>query len=160
MTKQIPLSQGKVALVDDSDFERVNQYKWFVAHTRTYYYAARHSSGVPTRKLEFMHRFILNAPAEFMVDHRDGNGLNNTRQNLRIATVAQNGYNRKVSKNSTSGFKGVTWVGQHHRWRATIKVDGKRIYLGEFRNPHDAARAYDVAARAFFGEFALLNLPS
>jgi len=102
-----------------------------------------------------MHTFLTGWP---MVDHRNGNGLDNRRANLRPATKSQNGANRLIAASNKSGFKGVDL--KKGRWRAQIKVVGSKIHLGYFDLAEEAARAYDMAAIEAFGEFATLNFPS
>lgn len=92
-----------------------------------------------------------------LIDHRDGNGLNNLPSNLRIATSTENSRNRRKNSNNQSGYKGVCWCAR--KWRAAIRVNGKLKHLGYFENVTDAALAYDVAAIHYFGEFAHLNFP-
>ena len=96
-----------------------------------------------------------------VVDHIDGNGMNNIRENLRPSSFSQNQGNRKKTPGTSSRFKGVTWVKHKYRqcWKATIKAYGESYFLGEFFNEEDAARAYDEAAIKIFGEFAVLNFP-
>jgi hypothetical protein len=150
MTQKIPLSQGKHALVDDEDFDRISQWKWHFSDG----YAARHSEGSrPVR----MHREIMQPSDGLEVDHIDGNKLNNCRSNLRLATHGQNMRNRKLQTGGTSQYKGVVWYAQTSRWQAKIQVDRKTIHLGYFADEIDAARAYDKAACTHFGEFARLN---
>lgn len=93
------------------------------------------------------------------LDHVDGNGLNNTRANLRPATNAQNNHNERLRATNTSGYKGVHWVRTNSKWRAEIRIDGRNRHFGYFVDPLDAARAYDAAARSAFGAFACLNFP-
>jgi len=161
MTKEIPLTQGQVALVDDDRFEELNQYGWFAHYYRNTksFYAQRH---LPTllgkRKIILMHRVIMNAPEGMLVDHKDRNTLNNQVHNLRICTNSQNASNSGKQSDNTSGYKGVTkpkWGG----WRAAIKVNGKTIYLKKWKTKEEAARAYDEAAKKYHGEFASLNFP-
>lgn len=105
-----------------------------------------------------MHRFILDLKKEDPdVDHKDGNGLNNQRSNLRTATRAQNARNRRIRTDNTSGFKGVTWRKDLGKWNAFIEIKTKRIHLGYFTDPMEAACAYDMAAVKYFGEFAHCN---
>lgn len=154
MTKQIPLSgekgKGQFALVDDCDFDELSQYTWYY---RADGYAFRHAVGRPS--MVRMHRQIVAAQPGVEIDHRDGNGLNNTRANLRLATATQNRQNMRGHKNSASQYKGVNW---HDKgWRARIKVFGKEIFLGLFVTQREAVLAYNEAAQKYFGEFARLN---
>lgn len=153
MTREIPLSRGKVALVDDADYERLNQWKWH--YNASTGYAARRDW--QARRYVLMHRVILDAPAGRAVDHINGDGLDNRRANLRLATAAQNGHNRRAQAGATSRFKGVSFYGNRHH--ARIFVAGHNLYLGPFTDERTAARVYDYAARQHYGEYACLNLP-
>lgn len=159
--KLIPLTQGKVAKVDDADYLWLSQWKWFAHSPRAgLFYAKRNSSGEETKgKTIHMHREILKLMGVKKADHKDGNGLNNQRRNLRPATNSQNLANRSKQRNNTSGFKGVTWDALTRKWRAQIRVKKKHIYLGIFDLPRWAALAYDSAARQYFGPFAYFNFP-
>lgn len=123
---------------------------------RYMWYAAASDKG--TRKLIKMHRLILNAPHGTEVDHRDGNGLNNTRDNLRLAVGGQNKHNRGPLRNNKSGYKGV-WQTKPNQWGVQITHNSVHIHVGVFTSPEDAARAYDAKAKELFGEFAWLNFP-
>lgn len=154
--KEIQLTQGFVALVDDSDFDFLNQWKWYVYRGQYTNYAVRDDSGNPVGKLR-MHRVILGLlNRKILCDHIDHNGLNNQRSNLRIATYSQNGGNRIRSRNYSSKFKGVRLI-HNGSWRAQIKIMGKFKGLGHYRTEEEAARVYDEAAIKYYGEFANLN---
>lgn len=151
MTREIHLTQGKIALVDDDDYEPLSRFKWSACKNRNTYYARREGATTDGRRTTFyMHREILGKV--HLIDHRDGNGLNNTRENLRAATVGKNGQNRRQQRNNTSGFKGVCRCGS--KWRAQITADGKWYHLGLFESPELAACAYNTAAQELHGEFA------
>lgn len=154
--KEIQLSQGKVALVNDEDFEWLNQWKWCAAKRGQTFYATRLAPG--RKGAIHMHQLLVGNGTQ-RVDHKDGNGLNNQRLNLRPATHQQNMFNQRTYKNNTSGYKGVTWQKDCGKWRAQIGMDGKKQYLGLFTNPEDAACAYDAKASELFGKFARLNFP-
>lgn len=156
--KEIPLTQGKVARVSDHRFDYLNQWKW-QAHKGTHgCYATRKPTGARGPTI-LMHREIMQAPDGLEVDHWDGDGLNNVDEKLRVCTTSQNGANRKVNSNNTSGFKGVSASGNTYKnpYKAEIKVFGRKIYLGSFETAEDAAHAYDEAAKKFFGPFAKTN---
>lgn len=156
--KKIPLSQGKFALVDDADFEWLNQWKWSYqngyARRNEYLGGGRER---PKRKSIAMHRLIMATPDGMFTDHIDMDTLNNQRINLRNATSSENGMNRKSYKGSSSAFKGVYWHGQSGKWAAQIVVNKKPVSLGTFDKETDAANAYDLAAKKAFGQFARLN---
>jgi AP2 domain-containing protein len=155
--KEIPLTQGKVALVDDDDYEAVSQFKWCAMKDGRCFYAARGVVGKNGRwTVQPLHRFLL--PGVPRIDHRDGDGLNNQRENLRPATAVENNRAQKRKQVGTSSqFRGVFRRSDGKRWRAQITVEGKKLSLGHFYYETDAARAYDTAARKYFGEFAAPN---
>lgn len=162
--KTIPLTKGMVALVDDVDYDRLNNRKWYAAQYRFSgnFYAQRAvpvSKGKRRQRTEFMHRLILGLqPGDNrQCDHRDGNGLNNRRSNLRVCTATQNGQSRRKRKPGTSRYKGVCWHCGHHRWQSYIGVNGKLKHIGYFDSETAAARAYDAAASKHHREFALTN---
>lgn len=151
---ELSLNQGKTALVDDEDYLPVSQFKWYAAITKGKWYVLS-LTGHVHRKI---HRFIMNAPPHLDVDHRDGNGLNNQRYNLRICARSGNSMNRSKPNNNTSGFKGVSWHKDRNRYQAAIGLNGRLIYLGLFSDPVEGARAYDLAAVQYHGEFAKTNV--
>ncbi len=159
--KEIQLTQGKVALVDDEDYEYLNQYKWYANKNANTFYAVRNLSiNKKNDSKIFMHRFITNNMNPKMhTDHFNGNGLDNRKINLRICTNSQNAMNQTKQINNTSGYKGVTYFKNtsNKKWMAAITVNKKRFYLGVYIDIKDAARAYNEAAIKLYGEFAKLN---
>lgn len=153
--KLIPLTHGKFALVDDCDFDLVSKYRWSAHRHKTgTWYAERTVKG----KVILMHRFILNPPDGMLVDHKDRDGLNNQRSNIRIATKSQNNANRRASVNSqTSNFLGVAFEKDRQKWTARIRKNGVGYRLGAFDTEHEAAKAYNEGALKLHGEFANLN---
>ena len=150
-------AQNKYALVDPDDYQKLSQYNWecFEKESR-----GRYAIRLEGRKIVSMHREIMNAPDGKVVHHDDGNGLNNTKENLRIVTVSENNkYVRKRGRAASSKYKGVSLEKRNGKWRAGIKSDGKYKSLGYFENEEDAARAYDEAAKVHHGNFAVLNFP-
>lgn len=152
--KKIKLTQNKYALVDDEDFERLNQYKWYAVKGKGLWYASRHTSAKidKARKVVWMHREVNNTPKEMETDHIDGNGLNNQRKNLRACVHAQNGMNKGKNRSNTSGFKGVT-QSSINRWKSQITVDNKNLYLGSFNSKLKAYKAYCEACLKYHKQY-------
>lgn len=162
---EIPLTQGQLTIVDaiDADLARV---KWCALFQHSYagggkFTAARNTPTINgKRTTEMMHRVILSRKLgrsllhSELVDHIDGNPLNNCRDNLRIATHSQNLMNKGKQSTNTSGYKGVSWHKGARKWAAQIIVNGKRLYIGEFKTPEEAHVAYCEAAKELHGEFA------
>lgn len=155
--KKIELTSGKFALVDDEDFETLNQYNWFASESSKSFYARRNVCGNKKTVKVAMHRQIMGFPDGLEVDHKDGNGLNNQKSNLRICSKTENLKNKRLYKNNKTGFKGVTWHKQHGKYYSSIRINGKYVFLGLFLDPIDAAKAYDREALKNFGKFARLN---
>jgi len=158
--KEIKLSQigknkGKyVALVDDEDYDVLNQFKWYATKQGNTLYAKRNITVDGKHKKVRMHCAIMNRKS---IDHRDGDGLNNQKSNLRFCTRSENGMNRIKHKSMSSIYKGVSLNKPNGKWIAHIKINGKVIHLGYFFSEVDAAMAYNKKAISLFCEFANLN---
>jgi len=159
--KEIFLTQGKVALVSDEDFERTNRHKWYAREDNPgLWYACRKTKvlGLGWRQ-QFLHRFIMGLEHgdRKQIDHVDGNGLNCQKSNLRFSTQKENVRNCRKRKNTSSSLKGVTWHKKDRRWQAQITVDRRYIFLGQFSSEQEAHEVYAEAAQKYFGEFARLS---
>lgn len=167
--KQIPLTRGKFALVDDEHYDRIMEHNWWVNKAPHTYYA---QSKLGTRKNISLHTFILNPPKGMVVDHIDGDGLNCLNSNMRICTVAQNSKNRRKKECYTSKYRGVHYSIRHTKyttksgesklyksegWVAQIKCDGKYKKIGVFKTEKEAAERYNEYAKKLHGEFNHLN---
>lgn len=151
MVQSIPLTRGFTALIDDDDLELVAGHRW--------QYHRNHASTKVKGRRVFMHRLLIEVPPGLVVDHCNGNGLDNRRSNLRVATVSQNTVHRGKDRGTyTSRYKGVDLT-KDHRWRARLMVHGRYELFAYFDTEIEAARAYDAAARIHHGEFAVLNFP-
>jgi len=152
----IPLNNGEFAIIDKADMEIVNKYHWFSYNAKCTFYANTHEIVNGKRSVLSMHCLLMGKPDGKMVDHIDGNGLNNRRSNLRYVTNGQNKMNSRPARNGKVGFKGVfkVWTG---KYTSQICVNGQQIHLGTFIDSVDAAKAYDKAAIEYHGEFALTN---
>jgi len=159
--KEIKLTKGMVALVDDEDYERVGQYSWHVKMPCNVWYAYHLFHLDSGYYLCSMHRFILKLPVGKSgvspVDHLDRNGLNNQKENLRICTPQEN---RANAPGCNGKYKGVTFRSNKNTWRASVEVCGRSHEKCGFSTAEEAARAYDKMAIEYFGEFTYLNFPS
>jgi hypothetical protein len=155
--KLIQLAQGKSTMVDDQDYGALVQHRWSErVWGQTSYAMATIYFGDYKQKTVRMHRLIMEAPKGSIIDHVDGNGLNNQRVNLRFCTQSQNMGNMR-GKMGTSKFKGVCLPKGRSKWLSQIRVNGASRFLGYFDIAKDAARAYDISALAIHGEFAKIN---
>jgi len=162
MTKEIPLTQGKFAIVDDEDYEYLNQFKW-CAHWHDdikQYRAVRNNTYRVYPRTISMNRIIIGAGSNAQVDHINGNTLDNRRCNLRVCNNAENNRNRWLQSNNKSGYKGVCWNKKSKGWEVQIKVFGKKKHGGIFKSKVIAALKYDQMAKDNFGEFARINFPA
>lgn len=156
--KTLPLSQGMTAIVDDEDFEELNKYKWSFHREKNGNiggYAFRNKTVSPNKRITIkMHRELLHTPPGMEVDHKNGDGLDNRKENLRLATRQQNCANRKLFKNSIHGLKGVFQKLPCKNFYSQIRVNKKIIRLGVFETKEEAHQAYLEAAKKYFGDFA------
>ena len=149
----VPLTKGYEAVIDAADVPLVDGWNW-TANVRSHtVYAQRKDRSGPMPRTVMLHRVIARTPEGLDTDHSDGDGLNNRRDNLRVATRSQNQHNQRVALRNTSGFKGVTWHKAKGKWNALIKLHGKRRNLGYFSLAEDAAAAYAKASEELHGEF-------
>ena len=156
--KEIKLTQGKVALVDDADYEWLSSWKWCANRSHRGWYATRDCYDGPHTRVR-MHRVIMDAQPGEQVDHINGNGLDNRRENLRICSHSENQHNAAKRRGCSSRYKGIYWHKGHGKWVARVWLTGSQHSLGLFTDEVEAARVYDDAAREKFGEFARLNFP-
>lgn len=147
--ERIQLSGGKTAIVDPEDFSTLSQYKWFASESKKGHFYAMRSVG-STGKIQ-MHREITNCPEDMIVDHINGNSLDNRKSNLRICSHSENMRNQKLR--SGSEFKGVGFCKIKNKYRARIMLDRKDYHLGYFDTKEDAAKAYAEASKNYHGEY-------
>ena len=159
MSVKVPLSRGLVALVDDEDAERVLAIKWHAmpkAGTSDFYARNGRGGSKPTRHgVRYLHRFVLNAPADAMVDHINGQGLDCRKANLRLCDWSGNNANRPVRDR---GLPRGVYAAPGGRFRAQITIARRDISLGHFRTADEAGAAYAKAAREAFGAFARVEV--
>lgn len=154
-TKLIPLTQGKFAIVDAEDYDRLSRNKWQAQYRFGTFYAKRSVR----RSTHYMRREIMRPPASLFCDHKNHDGLDNRKSNLRLCTRAENIRNQRPQKGRSSRYKGVCRVQGKYKWWAQIRFDGKIRHLGMFDSQPDAAVAYDRKAKELLGGFACLNFP-
>ncbi len=151
MSQALPLPHGLFAIVDDEDFERCSQFRWYL---NSHGYVMREIRRSGARTIQYLSRFVMNAPVGVLVDHKEGDLLDNRKSQLRFCTKSQNMCNRGKNKNNTSGHKGVTWDKSRSKWRAQIEVNGKGISLGYFTDVTSASASYAEASLRYHGEFS------
>ena len=159
--REIPLTQGQVALVSEIDYDFLNQWKWYAQwdFKGQCFYAVRNSKMINGKRTRiWMHRLILNAPNDIEVDHRNRNTLDNQRHNLRLDPEKRNQQNRGTQSINTSGYKGVSWHKEHKKWQVRITSQNKRYHLGYFDVKEDGVKRYNEEAIKLHGEFARLNI--
>lgn len=155
--KKIKLTQGKYALIDDEEYEKVKNFSWYAAKMRNGRYYVQCSKNSSHKALK-LHRVIMNCNnSKIKIDHINRNPLDNRKNNLRFCTNSQNGQNVNKSKRNTSGFKGVYFRSDRNKWRSYITVDKKIIYLGLFNSKKEASIAYNNATLKYHKEFSYLK---
>lgn len=154
-----PKRPNLFTMVDDEDYDWLNQWKWYPCRDRDGLYALRSKRDyvAKTHTQIYLHRVLMKAPPGSLVDHKDGNPLNNQKENLRFCTPLQNSQNCSKRSGTTSRFKGVHFCSRDKRWRASIRANSKKIYIGQYTDEVKAAIAYNDAAVKYYGEFARLN---
>lgn len=153
---EIPTTLGKTFIIDDEDLDLISQYKWHAYEHRNTYYVSTNVKTNGKWTTVGMPTIIMKAKDRKQLDHKNGNGLDNRKENLRYCSSSQNSQNRHGGF-GTSPFKGVHWHKPIGKWCSRIGYEGSRIILGYFASEEDAARAYDSKAKELFGEFANLN---
>jgi hypothetical protein len=146
---------GEFAIVNGDDYGKLMSYKWYLSGSSGNTHRYARSQDRKGERSYFMHRVILPPPPGMVIDHINGNTLDNRKENLRICTTAQNCANRHLHRTNKTGFRGVSSQGRHYR--ATVRKNWKTVYRGVFKTPEEAARAYDINARIHHGDFAVLN---
>ncbi len=158
--REIPLTQGMVALVDDEDYEEVMKHRWFAHRVRAglTHYAVTNKPRSQGKGTIRMHVLLMGTdPDGRQVDHKNGNGCDNRRSNLRWATNAEQRMNSGPGSRNTTGFKGVSFDKARGKYEAKLKASDRHLHLGRFATAEEAARAYDRAARETFGDYARTN---
>lgn len=147
----------QIVQIDDEDFDLVSKYKWRLSKGKYTYYVITHNKVDNKDTTLYLHRLVFGNSDKNSIDHIDGNGLNNQKNNLRICTYTQNNRNRNSCINSSSKYKGVSWYKKSCKWRASIQVNKKMIHIGYYNSEEDAAEMYNLHAIKYFKEFAKLN---
>jgi len=172
-TREIIIESKKygnhTVLIDEEDWEKVSQYNWHLRYNRGVFYAITNiphpdggflgSTRAKRRSTLQIHRLIVDVPQGLVVDHKNHNGLDNRKSNLRVCTPAENARNRRLAKKTASGYKGVRRNGSDNCWQARIRIGKKLRNIGCFATAEEAALAYDAKALELFGEYAHLNFP-
>lgn len=156
----IPLTRGEIAVVDEEDYEWLNQWKWCVLKGKYTFYAMRITEKKGTQFSFLMHREILGLEKGdgIVTDHKNRNGCDNRKSNLRIATIAINNHNSRLQRNNTSGYRGVSWKKDKKKWKAYLMVNNKQVHLGYFDDPLTAALEYDKRVREIRDIYASTNI--
>lgn len=154
---RLTLTRGQVCYVDVADLPILSQYRWAADRCGPEFYAVSYLWRSNRSHRLYMHRLLMGAGTSEEIDHINANGLDNRRENLRLATRSQNNANQRLTRRNASGFRGVSWDRTRHKWAAHICFQKKHMALGRHDTAEDAARAYNAKARELFGEYARLN---
>lgn len=156
--REISLKNGRIAIIDDEDYEIVSQYRWYLLKGKNTEYACHKKTenaiSLPTI---LMHRLVMNAPKGSQIDHINGDGLDNRKCNLRFCSHQENSRNSPKNWRGTSKYKGVGLCKRRKKWRARIKLNNKQVEIGCYNTEIEAATAYNMVALANFRQFARLN---
>jgi len=153
----VPLTQGYEAVIDAADVPLVGSFNWYARVDPNTIYALRKVRIGPKQLTVRMHRVIMGEPDNLEVDHKDGNGLNNRRRNLRGATKSNNQHNVRIRRDNSSGFKGVSWCNRKKKWHARIALNKRGKHLGYFATAEAAYGAYCEASKKYHGEFGRVD---
>lgn len=153
-TREIQLTQGKVAVIDEADFKRVSAFKWSADRMGKTWYAVRTVKRLGKKSRIYLHRFVMNATRGLVVDHVNRNGLDNRKRNLRLCTKKQNFWNQGAHKDGRSGVRGVSWRPDTGLWTARLFVNGKQLNLGCYKRLKDAVAVRRLAEKKHYGVFA------
>jgi hypothetical protein len=151
---KLPLSKNKYALVDDEDYPKVSKHKWFVIQRGKSEHACRTVIENGNKRTEYLHRALLNPNSNEVVDHINGNGLDNQKANLRLCTKQQNSWNSDKNTKNVSGYKGVSFEKTTGKWRVRIRKDGKSYSYGLYEQAEEASKVYLEKAQELFGQYA------
>ena len=159
--RRIRLTRGKYAIVDPEDFVRLNQYRWYCSQSNYAVRATSKKSGKGPKQVEiFMHKIVCPPPKGMISDHINRNRLDNRKANLRPATWTQNAWNRiSVRKTGKTRYNGIRYYKDTKKWQVRLMINGCRLSLGCYADEQEAAKAYDLAARKYRREYAVLNFP-
>jgi hypothetical protein len=157
LMREIVLVNGNKAFIDDEDYEKTTGYKWYLLKYGNNQYAIGYKYDGGNQTACLLHRLIMPVNEKDVIDHIDFNGLNNCKSNLRVVSNYENSWHHRLSKNNTSGYRGVSWDKSKGKYRATLRRYGEYFHLGNFSDAVEAARAYDEAAEKMFGVFAVKN---
>lgn len=156
---KLTASSGETFIIDREDYDKIKDLKWtsYSSYRKSKKYLRSHTFKNGVNKTHLLHRIVTDAPKGMEVDHINGDTFDNRKANLRVCTHAENVRNSKPNNRNTSGYKGVRFYKRNKKWGAAIRSNEKRLFLGLHSTKEDAARAYNLAAIKYFGDYAWLN---